>query len=147
MSVQNDRIIIDGLREAAAEMPAAIRRGLTTAAIGVHGQTFDKLSGAKGPAGEYPVPVVTGHLRRLLDWLKPGASKSGEAGTFSAGEMSTVVFDSASYAFAIHEGKGSSTKFGARPFLSDGFDQFNEGDKIVSILNDEIAKTMKESLA
>ncbi|HMM59454.1 MAG TPA: hypothetical protein PKC25_04895, partial [Candidatus Rifleibacterium sp.] len=48
--------------------------------------------------GSYPVPVVTGNLRRMLDWLDPGQSKSGLAGTFTAGPMEIVVFNSAAYA-------------------------------------------------
>lgn len=88
--------------------------------------------------GSYPVPVVTGNLRRMLDWLDPGQSKSGLAGTFTAGDMEIVVFNSAAYANAIHEGRGSSSGFGPRPFLFDGLKKFNEGARIKRIVEEEL---------
>lgn len=164
ITVKNDKIILDGLRQAAEAMPGAVKRGLTNVAIGVNNAAFDWLSGAGGAnkktttkyvgfvrkdgteqefrtyqgSGAYPVPVRTGHLRRLQNWLKPGQSKSGEAGTFRAGDMEVVVYNSASYARSIHDGLGSSRKFGRRPFLEDGFKKFNEGDQVVKTIQAEI---------
>lgn len=88
--------------------------------------------------GSYPVPVLTGNLRRMLDFLYPGESKSGPAGTFSAGPMEIVVFNSAAYARAIHNGTGTSGGFGPRPFLVDGLKMFNEGSRIKNIIEEEI---------
>ena len=141
ITVKNDKIILEGLRQAAEDMPGAVKKGLSNVAIGVNNVAFDWLSGAgKGDvaAGGYPVPVRTGHLRRLQNWLKPGQSKSGEAGTFRAGAMEVLVYNSASYARSIHDGLGSSGKFGRRPFLEDGFKQFNEGDQVVKTIQTEI---------
>lgn len=90
--------------------------------------------------GSYPVPVVTGNLRRMLDWLDPGQSKSGTAGTFTAGSMEIVVFNSAAYASAIHGGLFSSSGFGPRPFLTDGLKRFNEGARVKQIIEEEIQR-------
>lgn len=88
--------------------------------------------------GSYPVPVLTGNLRRMLNWLSPGQTKSGEAGTFTAGDMEVVVYDSAAYADVIRSGKWTSKGFGPRPFLEDALTRFNEGARIKQILEEEI---------
>lgn len=95
-------------------------------------------------AGAYPVPVRTGNLRRLLNWLKPGESKTGPAGTFTAGSSEVVVYNSALYAHGIHEGTGSSAKFGPRHYLTDGLDRFNQGDRISGIIEEEIQKEINK---
>lgn len=160
VTVQGDKVLIDGLNKLAAEMPKAIDRGLVRVAKGIHREAHVWLSGAGGvyetktskksgkqyrkkvantEAGGYPVPVRTGNLRRMLDWLKPGESKQGEAGTFTAGPHEVVIYDSAEYANVIHEGKGSSAKFGPRRYLTDALEKFNQGARIASILQEEIA--------
>lgn len=88
--------------------------------------------------GSYPVPTLTGNLRRLLDWLSPGDSKSGDAGTFTAGPMEVVVYDSAAYADVIAKGKWTSKGFGPRDFLNDALTRFNEGARIKQILEEEL---------
>jgi hypothetical protein len=85
-------------------------------------------------SGGYPVPFRTGNLKRLLDFVPPGQSK----GDFSAGPMEAIVYNSAQYANVIHEGKGSSAKFGARPFLTDALNTFNQGGLIEATIEDEI---------
>jgi len=93
--------------------------------------------------GSYPVPIITGHLRRSLNWLKPGEAKSyPETGTFLAmlEPPQAVIYDSASYAETIHEGKGSSRKFGRRPFLTDAFERFNQGSKVAQMIEEEVKK-------
>jgi hypothetical protein len=88
--------------------------------------------------GSYPVPILTGHLRRLLDWLSPGDSITGESGTFSAGPNEVVIYDSAAYADVIKRGKWTSAGFGPRDFLGDALTRFNEGARIAQILEEEI---------
>lgn len=96
---------------------------------------FDSL---EARPGSYPVPVQTGNLRRLLDWLKPGESKTGAVGTFTAGKNEVIIYDSAQYARVIHEGRASSAKYGARRFLTDAFARFNSGGKVVQTIETEI---------
>jgi hypothetical protein len=144
VTMEGDKVILNGLRELADDLPDAVERGLARAAVGIHRAAFDWLSGpgAKASniaAGGYPVPIRTGHLRRMLDWLKPGASKPG----MSAGPMEAIVYNSAEYAKVIHEGTGSSAKFGARPFITDGFNRFNQGNKIARIIDKEIELEIK----
>jgi len=138
VTVENDKVVIKGLQEMAAEMPQALKNTMKRGAIGTHREAFDFLSGAKGNPGGYPVPVETGHLRRLLDFLPPGKSKGG----FSAGPLESIVYDSAIYSRTIHDGTGSSAKFGARPFITDGFEAFNRGDQLVQIADEEVAKVI-----
>ena len=88
--------------------------------------------------GGYPVPVMTGNLRRMLNWLSPGDTKTGDAGTFTAGPMEVVVYDSAAYADVISSGKWTSAGFAPRPFLTDALTKFNEGARIKQLLEEEI---------
>lgn len=96
--------------------------------------------------GSYPVPVLTGHLRRSLYFLPPGKSKTNEDGVMvTAGENEVVVSNSAIYAGVIHEGRWTSKDFGPRKFLEDGLERFNQGDQISQIFTEEIQKEIAES--
>jgi hypothetical protein len=97
-------------------------------------------------AGAYPVPVRTGMLRRLLDWLHPGQTKTGPAGSFSAGRHEVVIFDSAQYHASIHEGFGSSAKFGPRRFLTDGLEKYNQGNRIKGNIEHELATEIAKDM-
>jgi hypothetical protein len=173
VQIQGDKVIIAGLNGLAADMPKAIGRGFKKVTRGVHREAMEFLNGAGGAgrkqqivgpsrgftkksgeavnfkpqfqgAGAYPVPVRTGALKRLLNFVDPGQSK----GSFTAGPLSAIVYDSAEYASVIHEGTGSSAKFGARKFLTDALDKFNAGDGIAKVLDAEIqAEISKRGLA
>jgi len=95
-------------------------------------------------AGGYPVPVRSGNLKRLLDWVDPGESVTSNGRTFSAGNMEAAIFDSAEYARAIHDGRGSSRKFVPRPFLTDALNRFNAGAGIANIISREIEAVLKQ---
>jgi hypothetical protein len=163
--------VIAGLNKLAAEFPRAVRRGLESTAKGVHREAYKFLSGAGGAgkkqrndytgftkksgenvmfrsyqgAGGYPVPIRTGHLRRSLDWLKPGESKTGEVGTFTAGQNEVAIYDSAQYANVVHESLGSSAKSGSRRFLTDGLKKYNTGDRIKTNIEEEIQKEISKA--
>lgn len=96
-------------------------------------------------AGRYPVPRVTGHLKRQQDWLGPGRSKTANDITFATGPMEALMYNSAEHAGWIHEGKGSSAKYGARRFQDDAFKNFNSGGKVKNIFEEEIAKEAADS--
>jgi hypothetical protein len=149
VTIIGDKALISGLNEFGDGLDAALGRGLDRIGAGIFRAAYEWLSGPgskasrkKGvevsAAGSYPIPVVSGHLRQLLDWLHPGESKSGEAGTYTAGRNEIVVFDSAAYHAPIFLGEGSSAKFGSRNALVDGLNQFNQGDQIEHILEEEI---------
>lgn len=147
VSIQGDKVLIAGLNQLAAEMPRAIDRALVNVAKGIHRDAFDFLTGSGSKvstkrggayAGGYPVPVRTGHLSRSLAWLRPGATKTGDAGTFTAGEHEVVIYNSAIYADVIHEGRGSSAKFGRRPYLENALQKFNQGNRIKTEIEAEI---------
>lgn len=140
VKVIGDKVVVSNMTGLAGEMPNAIKRGVTRIAKGVHREAYAWLSGAAGAPGGYPVPVRTGHLRRMLDWLQPGQSKTAEWGTVSAATNEAVVYDSAIYSDVIHEGKGSSAKFGPRQFLTDALERFNTGDRVTVILEQEVQK-------
>jgi hypothetical protein len=171
VTIHGDKVIIDGLNKLAAEFPNAVKRGLERSAIGVYRSAQDFLRGSGGTAkkvrgdytgftkksgeevkfraykgaGAYPVPMRTGVLMKALDWLKPGESKSSSIGTFAAGDNEAVIFDSAEYANVIHEGKGSSAKFGPRRFLTDALTKFNSGARIKQTIEEEIEKEISKT--
>jgi len=171
VTIENDKVVVQGLQDLARQFPVAIKRGLRRSAAGLYAIGCQWLSG-KGGAGKkqrsdytgftkksgeavsfrsfhtsggYPVPVRTGHLRRSLDWLAPGDSKSGDLGTFKAGDDEVVIFDSALYAPAVFLGRGSSEKFGARDALRDALELFNHGGQIQQILGEEIRKEINKA--
>jgi hypothetical protein len=90
--------------------------------------------------GSYPVPVETGHLRRSLDFVPPGRSKTAEGQTFRAGPGEAMLFDSAEYARVILDPKQgeSSHRHGPRPFLTDAIERVD----IVGILEAEIVREL-----
>lgn len=158
VTVEGDKVVIAGLQAMGMKIDKAIKRGLTRSAKGIYDDAYKWLSGpgsiyetrtsktgkqyrkkiADILPGQYPVPVRTGHLRRLLGWLKPGASKTTEGMTFTAGPFESVVYDAAKYSEVIHEGKGTSARHGPRPYLADALKRFNQGNKIKHILEEEI---------
>ena len=143
VTVQGDKIVLRGLRGLERSMPNALKRILTRAAVGTYRAAFEFLSGpgakaSKVAAGGYPVPIRTGHLRRMLAWLRPGESKTSNGTSFKAGPAEAIVYDSAEYSEVIHQGLGSSAKFGARPFITDGFERFNSRVPLEKIAEEEI---------
>jgi hypothetical protein len=161
ISLEGDKLVIENLNAMPGKVQRLAGKGLKLVARGVHRNAMDFLngSGAKGEyvttktgktrwqkretpvlAGGYPVPVRTGNLKRLLDFLDPGETFSNDRGSFTTGKTEIVVFDSARYARVIHEGLGSSAKFGKRPYLHDALQKFNAGDNIVHIVTREIEK-------
>lgn len=163
VTIEGDKVVIAGLQAMGPKIDKAIKRGLTRSAKGIYDDAFQWLSGAGGVyetrtskksgrqyrrkiadtvRGGYPVPVRTGHLRRMLNWLKPGATKQTERQTFTAGPFESVVYNAAQYSEAIHEGKGTSARYGARPFLTDALKRFNQGDQIKQILESEIGRDL-----
>ncbi|NOZ68011.1 MAG: hypothetical protein GXP46_01880 [Deferribacteres bacterium] len=151
VTIEGDKVIIEGLDKIADHMPDAVQRGLLRVVKGIHRMAYEFLSGpgleAKGAAlaGGYPVPVRTGHLRRMLDWLGPGETKTAGDHTFTAGPMEAMVYNSAEYAMVIHEGRGSSEKYGRRPYLEDALDAFNQGDRIRNTIAEEIDEEVRRS--
>jgi hypothetical protein len=161
LRIEGDQVVIEGLDKLAHKgIPDATQRALARAAMGVFGEAFEYLSGPgaergskkvgkpmhKGEltlAGGYPVPVRTGNLRIHLDWLAPSTTKSDREGhSFTALPHEAIVYDSAEYADVIHDGKGSSAKFGRRPYLVNAFQKFNQGDRIIRIFEEEIAREL-----
>ena len=168
VTIEGDKVLIEGLEKFARQIPQAVQRGLGKAAEGIFTAAHAWLSGsgAKGitsgtvvggkiknqkwtpqslPAGRYPVPVRTGNLRQHLNWLKPGETKADDSGSFTAGEFEAIIYDSAAYAYVIHEGRGSSAKYGPRRYATDALEQFNRGAHIAELLNEEVEKAQKES--
>ncbi len=159
VTIQGEKVIIEGLGRLVKEIPGTLGRALDKATIGIHSEAFNLVNGpgAKGrsvqipgrksfkwekqsvPAGGYPVPVRTANLKTHLNFLLHGQSKSDEYGSFSVGALETMIYDSTPYARTIHDGLFSSAKFGPRPFITDGLQRFNEGDRIKAILESEIA--------
>ncbi len=165
----NEKIVIEDLDLLAKNFKPAVMRGLERAAIGIFDLAYRWLSGAGGstvtykrewsaggsearkkkkygnPPGSYPVPVRTGHLRRSLDWLGPGDSKTGDVGTVTAGDDEFIIFDSAAYALYIFEGAGSSSAYGPRNAIDDAFMMFNHGGRIQQVVGEEVRKEINKT--
>ena len=92
--------------------------------------------------GSYPVPIITGNLVGRLGILEPGESKRGQGdiGSFTAGELEFVVYDSAAYAYVIRDAKGSSRNHGPRDFLGDAVKTYDQTVGIARQVEDELQK-------
>lgn len=96
-------------RRRIGKLDAAIKRGLRNAAIKVDNAQVDLLSGGSEP-GDYPIPVRSGNLLQghffkvVSDYL-------------------ALVGNTASYALSVHDGEGSSSEYGPRPFLDDAVER------------------------
>lgn len=161
LRIEGDRVLIEGLNKLSQEFPRAVQRGMGRSAKGIHRAAYMFLTGPGAhreykvskktgkkyskkivdtAAGGYPVPVRTGHLRRQLDWLFPGQTKSNQYGTFSAGPNEAIIYDPVPYADVIHEGKWTSKAYGPRRYLTDALEMFNRGLGIQMAIEDEIQK-------
>lgn len=146
--------------------PSAVRKGLSRIIRGMHGFALEKLKGAGGAgrkqqivgpsrgftkksgesvqfkqqfagAGAYPVPVRTANLKRLLNYVTPGQSKSGAGFNVHAGPMEAILYNSAEYSNVIFQGLGSSRKFGPRNALIDALERYKSGE-MAAILEEEL---------
>lgn len=142
VEVVNEKIILQRLERAPTQVFGAISAAMERVGKGVMAESEKWLKGTKSNTGQMPVPVVTGNLRRLLNWLKPGEATSAGGGTIVAGPHETVVYDSAAYATAVALGRGSSAKFGPRDYLAAGLERFNSGNRIEHILDEEIERAL-----
>ena len=167
VTIDGERVVIEGLENLSDNIKSkAIPRGIRRIVKGTASIALEKfLSGpvrglksktSKGGrqravagkpelAGGYPVPRLSGTLKRLLGWLFPGQSKSSNGLSYNAGPMEGLVYDSALHAGIIHEGTGSSKKYGPRRFLDDAFSAFNRGARTTLIMEDEIEKEITAS--
>ncbi len=162
-TVENDKIILNGLQNIAHEMPSAIGRGFNRIGPGIFAEAYKRLSGPgsgfhfaarkeelgghksgwrkkNDNAGAYPVPVRVGNLRRLLGWVGPGESKASGDLSFTAGPLELVLYDSAAYATSIFRGKDSSKAYGERDAIKDGMADFGGVDKMAQVIDEEIQK-------
>lgn len=111
-------------QERAAALTPAVARGLLKAAVAVDIAQVENLRGSNADApGSYPVPARSGHLL-------------GAHFFEVQNEHLAIVGNSAEYALPIHEGQGSSAKYGRRPFLDDAVDKVDP----TAIVQAEVSK-------
>lgn len=166
IKIEGDKVIIGALTDISAELTSAAGRGLQRIIRGVYAESKELTNGA-GSAGEYrtskngkqywvkrdspvaaggyPVPKRSAHLNRLLGFVDPGVTVESEGKTFTADLLTGIVFDSANYASFIHDGTGTSKKYGARPFLNDAVINFDQGGKMAEIMDQEIQKEIDKN--
>lgn len=90
--------IAQGLINRAKGTRSAVRAGLFKVALSLNAKQIENLSGGGDePAGAYPVPVRSGHLRRSAD--------------IDVKETEAYVLNTATYATQVHKSNG--------PFLAD----------------------------
>ena len=158
VTIENEKVILEGLEGFSEDIRTkAIPEALREIASGTAREAIRFLEGPKrglktvkakgsgrqratpqGEAGGYPVPRLTGNLHRLLQWLGPNRTTESEGKSFTTGPMDAVIFNSAEYANVIHDGTGTSAKYGARPFLNDAFEAFNSGERAKKIVEEKI---------
>lgn len=116
-----------------AKLDASQERGLLNAMQAVESAAQDNLGG-EGKPFSYPVPVRTGNLR-------------GQLGAEKLSATAAEVFDTADYAWAVHEGvfnqwagRGKTRRVHkpARPFLTDALTEAGPTDIII----DDIERTV-----
>ncbi len=151
VQIIGDQAVIEDLDRLSRNYPDAIVRGMTRIILGVHKEAVKNLSGPgakprKGQkptgAGGYPVPVRTGNLRRFEGFVLPNRTKTSGGLSFSAGPFGGIVFNSALYSQEIHEGRGSSKKYGRRPYINDAVLLFDRGGGMTRILDEEVSKEL-----
>lgn len=108
------------------KFPDAIKNGLNEIGKRIMRNASQYLKGKGAKAsnitpGQYPVPVRTGHLRRSLNYASPSSNAKIGNKVESIDDDKVLIFNSAEYAKIIHEGEGSSKKYGRRPYLEDGY--------------------------
>ena len=155
--IDGDEELIKGLDSLEELLPSAIQDGLGDIIDRVHAAAIRRLQGPRRGvrtvrakksgrqrtvalkpelAGSDPIPRVTGNLLRLLGSVKPGRSKTSRGLIFTAGPLEAILYDSARYASQISEGKGSSAKYGARPFEKDAVAEVEP--QMPAIINERI---------
>ena len=174
VSIENEKVVIKGLQNASGAIArrADIGMGRIVAGIFDHAHTLlrgpsrsrtkmftkNKKTGKRKRAplrgtsnllgarpGSYPVPRVTAHLLNLLSFVKPGETKTTGGQTFRAGHLNAIVYNAAGYARNIHDGTGTSAKYGPRRFLIDALQKYDQGARIKAVMEEEIQKAIKES--
>lgn len=138
VDIVNEKVILEEIRSLPQSTDRAVARALARVGQGIFRHASHWLSGKKRNTGGFPVPRKTGHLRRMLAWVKPGKTKSKGGDTVSAGPDETIVYNTAAYADVIALGRGSSAKFGPRDFLQQALDDFNQGNRIARIIDEEL---------
>jgi len=102
------------------DIPNSIRNVLKSNALYAHNIASELLSGhQEGKSGEYPVPVRTGNLRRSLNYMTPNTTRTFGSSTLKTEANEIALVNSALYAHVVHEGEGTQTKYGRRPFMED----------------------------
>jgi hypothetical protein len=166
VTVKGDRTIIEGLRDLRQRgLPDAVDRGLGRAVREASDEAYTLLSGpgrkrvrtrryrgrgktrtrgqfdmTGGRQGSYPVPVLTGHLRREQGYVLPGATVSAGGEVFTAMRGEAILFNAAEYADVIHDGTFSSEPFGPRPYQTDAIMAVNVVRHIEAEVDKELPK-------
>ncbi len=146
-TIENNRVVIDDIDKIGRNYPAAVVRGIGRIVVGVNREAVKNLSGpgaknSRIAPGVYPVPVRIGHLRRQQNFVKPDKQKSTNGLVFIANGMSGIVYNAAQYSIQIHEGRGSSKKYGKRAYITDAVPSFDRGGKIAKVLDEEVSKEL-----
>lgn len=147
VKIVGDRAVIEDTDRIERNYPEAMVRGMSRIIVGVNREAVKNLSGpgakkSKTAAGGYPVPVRIGHLRRSENFVLPGKTKTSNGLSFSAGRFGGIVYNTAEYSRVIHEGRGSSRKYGKRAYISDAVLKYDEGGKMIRVLDEEVSKDL-----
>jgi len=87
----------------AIKLGAELQNLIKEVAFGVEAEAKKSFTGFS------PVPIITGTLRRSI--------------TTSIGNLKASIAPHVNYAIYVHEGLGSSRKYGRRPFMEEGLER------------------------
>ena len=156
VTIENEKVILEGLEGFSEDIRTkAIPEALREIASGTAREAIRFLEGPKrglktvkakgsgrqratpqGEAGGYPVPRFP-VICAYYEMARPNRTTESEGLSFTTGPMDAVIFNSAGYASVIHEGMGTSAKYGERRYIDDAFEVFNQGDKAIGLITEK----------
>lgn len=150
LDLQGDTKIGRAVRKLGRRDKIIIRRALSEGIRDIHTLAFDLLSGSKDPSGQFPVNIVTGHLRRSEYFVLPGRTTRSSGRTFRAGPSEAIAGNAAEYAGVVHEGmfttrdnKILSFIFGRRPYLEKAVDDFGKEKGLLKLITKHLKKEVR----
>lgn len=126
-----------------SDIQQSIKAVLLRSSIKSNNNAVELLSGHADNTGGYPVPVVSGYLRRMQTFIGPGESKNiPNVGVVRTGNNEFALANGSLYALTVHDGLGTNSKHGKRPFMQDAID--SEKAHAEFEIKDLLAKKGKE---
>lgn len=133
------------------ESKRIIKKSLGKGAGAINKLSVLNLTGSKSGSGEFPVNIKTGFLRRSSYIVLPGQTITSGDLTVRAGELESIVGNSANYAgvvstgiFTTRSGQQVSYAFGGRAFHEKALEDFGRERGLLKIMLEILNKKLKK---